>query len=160
MSPPSWNASRYESYMVPSMASFSRPKSIVPSTWIFSEMIGKSGDGMLALISPRIASRIGSGTSRMTPTSRSSSVGVPQPIENIGPNRYRPCCGGKNDSISLTIFVALATGSGGNRMSSRRVRAQPGLQRVDHHRAVDPAEPADPIQGEAHARAESAGTRT
>ena len=73
--------------MVPSMASFCRPKSIVPSTWIFSEISGKSGDGMLALISPRMASRIGSGTSRMTPTSRSSRVGVPQPIESIGPNR-------------------------------------------------------------------------
>ena len=118
MSPDSWNASKYESYMVPSIASFSSPKSIVPSTWIFSWMMAKSGSGIVALISPRIASRTGSGTSRMTPTSRSSSVGVPHPIENIGPNRYRPCCGGKNDSISLMIFVALAMGSGGKRMSS------------------------------------------
>ncbi len=111
--------------MVPSMDSFSRPKSIVPSTWIFSEISGKSGEGMEALISPRMASRIGSGTSRMTPTSRSSRVGVPQPIENMGPNRYRPCCGGKKDSISLMILVASPTGSGGKRMSSRVCARRP-----------------------------------
>ncbi len=73
--------------MVPSMDSFSRPKSISPSTSMWIWISATSGSGMATLISPRMAIRTGSGTSRMTPTSKSIRVGVPQPTDSIGPNR-------------------------------------------------------------------------
>ena len=102
---------------MPSIATDCWPKSTVPSMSILNASSAASGSGRAALISPRIVSRTGSGTSRITPTSKSSTVGVPQPMDSMGPNRYRPGWAGKKLSMSLTIFGALSMGSAGNRIA-------------------------------------------
>ena len=57
---------------------------------------------------------MGSGSSRMTATEAVRTVGVPQPISTIGPNRKRPSAVGKSVSSWPRICDALAMAFFGN----------------------------------------------
>ena len=97
---------------------------------------------------PTIANA-GRGISRIKPSSRLMSVGVPQPSLAIGPIRKRPSCGGKMRFRSLMMRGALATTSVGNRMLFERAVAHAEPQRVEQHRAIEPEQAADAEQREA-----------
>ena len=75
--------------------------------------------GSVALIRPRMASRIGIGSSRISAASISSNEVGPQPILTIGPKVKRPSAGGKTARSAAIRAGALAAGSFGNKMASR-----------------------------------------
>src|SRR5271165_6611900 len=119
-----------ESYNRPSIESVWVPKSITPRTSMCSCSSASSLSGRPASINPRITMRMGSGTSSRTASESVTIAGVPQPMVNSGPKRYRPSATGKKLRMLLMICGAFAMGLGGERTEFRVCARKPACTRV------------------------------